>query len=165
MKTNDVYEKQTNRLVQCGLLSKDRLVINGFRRELARMGLGELELTAAINGLIDTPPTGYDGNPAFVTTSHIKLEIDRARRHEANQAQDNEYQEDRRKWQRDSTGTPDAFKAAMDYLDIEKPTDEDRQKVIDEIRAEAKRHPPGSEVRRLWIDAGMVWQSKHGPKP
>jgi hypothetical protein len=82
------------------------------------------------------------------------------RREEANQQQERQWREERKK----STGMPHACKVALEYLEISNPTVLDAKKVVNAHLEEENKHPVGSELRRLWRTARETWEIKYDKK-
>ena len=87
--------KEVNRLAKCGMISRDEYVIKGLSEELDRMcdkaGIKYIELAEAINSLIDNPPKDSNGEPRFVSTSHIRGRVDYNREMNSRKKKDEDY--------------------------------------------------------------------------
>ena len=155
-------KNEVKRLATCGLISKDEYVIDGFAEELDRMmsnaRISEMELVGAINSLIDSPAKDHNGEPRFVTTSHIKSRVDYNREQETRRDKDEKYQSERKSWAKDFKGVPECWKEQERYLGLSHPTEADKQRVLDAIREEMVKHPNGSEMYSLWMKAGKTWK-------
>ena len=156
------YQREVTRLAVCGLVSKDEYIINGLASELKRMAgvanVTDYEMTRAINSLIDEPVKGRDGSVQFVNTGHIKTRIDYYREQDARKAKDDTYKLQRENWSKDATGVPVAWKVQEAYLKNRDPQPADRENVLDAIRAEMLKYPKGSEMYKLWREAGISWK-------
>lgn len=161
-------QREARRLARCRLLNNDDAVVRGFAAELAdmmkRADITETELVSAVSAIIDNPPKDKNGGIQWISTGHIKIWVDQHRTEAMRRLQLEKYERQKAEWRSYGKDEPGyrVWCMCRDYLYMREPTEADRERVVDAIREEAKRHPPGSELRKNWITAGTVWSQMEG---
>jgi hypothetical protein len=154
--------REINRLALGGLISKDQYIIDGFTEEVERMmqsqGITDRELVDAVNSLIDSPVKDRNGDPQFVTVAHLRTRVDYIREHQRRKYQEDAHKVQREGWKKHATGVPACWNVQMEYLELRDPTEADKQRVLDSIREEMNRYEKGSEMYKLWMEAGLTWK-------
>ena len=99
-----------------------------------------------------------DSGQSYVHLGLLTKAIKDVKARKFKEQQEQSQQEEHKSW-KDNQGTmPAACKAAIDFLGIKNPTDEDRQAVVDAHRDGVAKHQPGTEMRRLWEKAAQTWE-------
>ena len=138
-----------SKLAMAKVIQNDEAGIRYWANELKDSFTPE-EVLGGVDAVIDS---GAD----YVHLGFLRKVIKEVKLNKFRAQQNADQKETYDRWKRDSSGVPEAFKAAMTYLDIKDPTAADREVVVEAHRKEVQKHPHGSELRNLWITAGEVW--------
>ena len=109
------------------------------------------EVHAGVQFIIDSGQSYVHLGLLTKAVKDVKL---RKFKEEQNQNQKEEHSQ----WRENQGTMPAACRTAIDYLGIQNPTSKDRQRVVDAHRDEVAKHPPGTELRRLWEKAANTWE-------